>query len=98
MLNFDIIYQEFYSNKIEIVEVDSISSFAKLLTIENKTYLLIDKNLNDDNLKLDILVLSCHHLNFYFNFPTTRKEKLKALKFKNEYLKKYCLKDCLNAI
>ena len=56
MLNFDIIYQEFYSNKIEIVEVDSISSFAKLLTIENKTYLLIDKNLNDDNLKLDILV------------------------------------------
>ena len=33
MLNFDIIYQEFYSNKIEVVEVDSISSFAKLLTI-----------------------------------------------------------------
>ena len=76
-MNFDIIYQEFYSNAIEIVEVDSISSFAKLLTIENKTYLLIDKNLNDDNLKLDILVemLSI----FYFNFPTTRKEKLKAL-------------------
>lgn len=96
MLNFDIIYQEFYSNKIEIVEVDSISSFAKLLTIENKTYLLIDKNLTDDNLKLDILVemLSI----FYFNFPTTRKEKLKALKFKNEYLKKYCLKDCLTTV
>lgn len=55
-MNFDIIYQEFYSNKIEIVEVDSISSFAKLLTIENKTYLMINKNLNDDNLKLDILV------------------------------------------
>ena len=52
-MNFDIIYQEFYSNKIEIVEVDSISSFAKLLTIENKTYLMINKNLNDDNLKLD---------------------------------------------
>ena len=55
-MNFDIIYQEFYSNKIEIVEVDYISSFAKLLTIENKTYLMINKNLNDDNLKLDILV------------------------------------------
>lgn len=68
-MNFDIIYQEFYSNKIEIVEVDYISSFAKLLTIENKTYLMINKNLNDDNLKLDILVemLSI----FYFNFPTT---------------------------
>ena len=69
MLNFDIIYQEFYSNKIEIVKVDSISSFAKLLKMENKTYLMINKNLNDDNLKLDILVemLSI----FYFNFPTT---------------------------
>lgn len=95
-MNFDIIYQEFYSNKIEIVEVDSISSFAKLLTIENKTYLLIDKNINDDNLKLDILVemLSI----FYFNFPKTRNEKLKALKFKNDYLKKYCLKDCLTTV
>lgn len=95
-MNFDIIYQEFYSHKIEIVELDSIVSFAKLLTIENKTYLLIDKNINDDNLKLDILVemLSI----FYFNFPKTRKEKLKALKFKNEYLKKYCLKDCLTAV
>ena len=93
-MNFDIIYQEFYSNKIEIVEVDYISSFAKLLTIENKTYLMINKNLNDDNLKLDILVemLSI----FYFNFPITRKEKLKALM--NEYLKKYCLKDCLTAV
>ena len=59
MLNFDIIYQEFYSNKIEIVKVDSISSFAKLLKMENKTYLMINKNLNDDNLKLDILVEMC---------------------------------------
>lgn len=66
-MNFDIIYQEFYSNKIEIVEVDYISSFAKLLTIENKTYLMINKNLNDDNLKLDILVECC--LFFILIFP-----------------------------
>ena len=66
------------------------------MNFENKTYLFIDKNLNDDNLKLDILVemLSI----FYFNFPKTRNERLKALKFKNYYLKKYCLKDCLTAV
>ncbi len=41
MLNFDIIYQELYSNAIEIVEEILLS--AKLLTIEKQDLFTIDK-------------------------------------------------------
>ena len=46
----------------------------------------------DDNNQNQIEELDENHL------IQVRKEKLKALKFKNEYLKKYCLKDCLTTV